>query len=80
LTEAQIGQVRTLSEAVVNAAEEKTMSNNNTPMLSAVSAAFGAFLSALTPSEWPWYFELLTVLAAAVTVFVVTKFVVRGEH
>jgi hypothetical protein len=59
--------------------EDKKMGNDKAPMLAAVSAAFGAFLGALMPSEWPWHFELLTVLAAAVAVYVTAKVVVRAQ-
>jgi hypothetical protein len=53
------------------------MTDDKAPVLLAASAGFGAFLATLIPSAWPWYFEILSVLAAAVVVYVAARFVSR---
>jgi hypothetical protein len=73
---AECGQEQTLKTTQ----EERSMSDDKAPLMLAASAGFGAFLATLIPSAWPWHLELLSVLAAAVAVYVAANFVNRAKN
>ena len=56
------------------------MNENKTAMWSGGSAGIGAFLAAILPPAWPWYYELAVVLRACVVMYFAAKFFGPGSR